>query len=275
MNAVDTDVFALIAPDCVRRGLVKDVLAAFASAGLSPVAWQLAEVGSREVDRMHEQVMARSTEVYRFRCLDLLFGLGPSLLLRLRDQDPGRGDPHQRAVRCKGASRNPAHGTIRHDLRAINVVLSLLHTSDSPADSRRESELIAAKDAWLPAQELPGFTGVLTAPHPERRGFRDVLAGVRARVIAVLWDDLDADGRALAGDLAGCGGLGDAGAGARVAELLARRHPLADVLRAPMDPTGDLRQIDLVARRLSGWGIDMDPWERTVLGTSLYFTPTW
>jgi nucleoside diphosphate kinase len=273
----DAQVFCVIAPDAVRRQLVGPILDRFAATGLRPAGWRLAELTSRQIDTMHELAMARSSQAYRFRCLDLLFGLGPSVLVRLADAEPHRGDPYARAHAAKGASdpRDAEPGSIRHDLGAINVVMSLLHTSDSPADAATEVGLlldgIVPADRWRDPVELPELLAVLTVQAPERRMFGDVLAGVRARVISRLWAVLGDEARAIAGRLAAGRELGADHAGEKIAlAAQAADDPLLAVLATRFDTPIDLRTTERV---LAGYGIGLDDWEAAVLGTSMYFPP--
>ncbi|MEV4114742.1 nucleoside-diphosphate kinase [Nonomuraea sp. NPDC049695] len=275
----DRHVFCLIGPDAVRRHLVGPILERFATAGLRPDGWRCLQLTSHQIDTMHELAMVRSSQAYRFRCLDLLFALGPSILLRLADVRPDLGDIYARATAAKGASdpKDAAPGTIRHDLRAINVVMSLLHTSDSPADAARESDLLLTGDdahhVWNDPRELPDLIAVTSRRRVENRLFGDVLADIRTRVLLALWPQLGSAARSEAGRLAAMGHLGDPATGRKLASMIhPTASPLLDVLEADFDRPIDLRS---VRGTLTGSGIDLDDWETAVLGTSMYFPPAW
>jgi nucleoside diphosphate kinase len=271
----DSHVFCMIAPDALRRHLAGAILDRFDAVGLRPAGWRLAELGSMQIDTMHELAVVRSTQAYRYRCLDALFALGPCLLLCLEDVKPHRGDPYARALQTKGAS-DPRHakpGSIRHDLHAINLVMSLLHTSDGPAESVAESAVLLAgvprPQWWREPNELSGLLAVIEAGTPERRLFNDVVAGVRARVVSRLWTALDVEARSMAGRLAAAGELGEDHAGEKIARVAnCGEDPLLGVLASRFDSAGDLRE---TVRALHGVGIELDGWEQAVLGTSMYF----
>jgi nucleoside diphosphate kinase len=275
-------VYCMIAPDALRRQLGRPILARFAKAGLAPVGWRLTPVTSLQIDRMSEHQRVGVGSVYRYRALDALFALGPALSVVLADtwsrpvpelyamvkEMKGNADPYRAAP-----------DTIRHDLRAVNTVLSLLHTSDSPTDSATECAILTGEadpDAFDATGDVASFIAMLEASQPaERRDFAEVLAGVRGRVLALLWSELAADGRHLATRLAAEGGLAEPQVGAILAEHVTDGLPpaLTALLRTPFD--GGEPRVDLVGTRLqlAACGLELDAWELAVLTTSSYFRP--
>lgn len=275
----ESAVFCLIGPDSVRRQLVRPILDRFAADGLHPSNWRSVEVTSAQVDAMTEANVKAAGQAYRYRCLDVLFSLGPSLALRLWDR---RGRSADRLYRdcavLKGAS-DPARarpGTIRRDLGSINAVLSLLHVSDSPPDSARESLVIlgSAGDVQPPGWRDPGGLGQwldLTARSrpAERRSFEDVLLAVRSRILIALDDCAQLDG--IPTDPP-AGWLLSTDVAALPQESL--RHVdsrLVELLTASWQPDRPQPDIDRADRLLRGIGTGLDPWERAVLATSTYF----
>lgn len=263
----NAELFCLIAPDAIRRHLVGPILSRFAARGLEPAGWCLRELTSLQIDTMHKLAMARSTHAYRFRCLDLLFALGPSILLRLADTGRVDDSPYSRALAVKGASdpRDAAPGSIRHDLRAINVIMSLLHTSDGPAESQHESELLLNGGTWRHPAELRELLMVLETGPAETRLFPEVLRGLRSRVLTVIWPVLGVEACATAARLAAAGELAAPRAGEKIA-LLAEcpGHALLSILAAGFDQPVDVRETRLLG---------LDDWETAVLFTSAYFPP--
>jgi len=268
MSEWDAEVFCLVAPDAVRRHLVVPILSMFAARGLTPNGWCMRELTSLQIDTMHEFAMVRSTHAYRFRCLDMLFALGPSILLRLADNGGFDGSPYARALEVKGASdpRDAAPGSIRYDLRAINVIMSLLHTSDGPAESRHESELLLDGSSWRDTGELGDLLSILQAGPAEVRLFPEALMGLRRSILTELWPALGAEARAEAGRLTAAGELAAPRAGEKIARLATcRGHPLLEILAAGFDQPVDV----LRTPRTLG----LDDWQTAVLFTSAYFPP--
>jgi hypothetical protein len=123
--------------------------------------------------------------------------------------------------------------------------------------------------------ELRTVLGLLDSDGPaETRGYLEVLAGVRRRLLAAAWDDLDAPSRRrVAGLTAGVAHLTAPGAGSRLADLLPAAHPLAAVLDCdftPDDPGPDLARVEPLLRQ---YGTALDRWEDLVLATSRRFPP--
>lgn len=273
-------VFCMLGPDCLRRHLTRPALDRFREAGLEAVRWHVTAVSPVRIDAMSEAQGAGPGQVYRYRALDALFELGPALLLVLLDL---RGRPaaelYDMTARLKGDARpeRAKPGTIRHDLHAINVVLSLLHLSDSPRASAREAAILLGGTTW-PGQRggLDEAVELLENSQPkETRLFPEVLAAVRGRIVLALWPLLSPDGRRLATQLAAKGQLSEPDAGERLAAGLAEAAHgtagLTGLLRARFDGTGPAPAMPEVQRLLRAHRIGLDPWEYTVLSTSAYF----
>jgi hypothetical protein len=168
-----------------------------------------------------------------------------------------------------------APGTIRRDLGAINVVMSLLHVSDGPAEARAESELLlaglASADRWWPPTELAAYLALLAAGPAERRSLHDVRGQLRAQLITALWAQLGDKAQTCAAELVATDALGEPDAGQVVAnQAECAGHPLLALLTERFDHPIDLRGVE---RALTGVGVDLDDWARAVLGTSMYFPP--
>jgi nucleoside diphosphate kinase len=275
-------IYCMIAPDCLRRGLASAVIGRLASAGLEPAGWLLSPVTAQHIDQVSDAQGVGASGAYRYRALDALFGLGPALSLVLADtQVRSSAERYQMVKALKGDAvpSRAAPGTIRRDLGAINAVLSLLHTSDSPAASARECALLTGRtdpEDFPGAGELAQVISLLESSQPaESRGFRDVLAAVRGRVIARCWASLPVPARNLAADLTAKRHIGDPAGGAALAGYLAGPAwaGLGDFLGARFDGSPPHPDMSAVQRMLAAFDIGMDPWERVVLATSSYFRP--
>jgi nucleoside diphosphate kinase len=277
----DRTVFALIGPDALSRHLGGAVLSRIEGAGYRPVAWKVIWHRPAELDFFHEQHISHAWQAYLYRLVDQLFAYGPTVALLVADERPDSADSHQRLRLVKGASEpaGAGPGTIRGDLGSINVMLSLMHSADSPADARHESSVFFGQEGVKPGgdpAELRSLLALLQlAGQAERRDYAGVLAGLRARALAAAWDELPRPVRKTTETMLepGAGGLAGAGSGERLADLLPVTHPLAAILRAgftPQSPGPDPERARLVLR---SYGTDLDSWEMLVLATSRRFQP--
>jgi nucleoside diphosphate kinase len=274
-------VFTLVCPDALARGLGRPAYDRFLAAGYTPVAAGVQWTRSPTLDEYNERNITEVWKAYLYRLIDLIFAYGPTVGLLLRAEDAG-GDAHQRLRAVKGASR-PADalpGTIRGDLRAINVTMDLVHTSDTPGESRTESAAFIAEDSWRAAGDpvaVRDLIGLVEAGYRrEDREYDQVLADVRTRMAGVVWDELTPAGRRLAlswsGDVAAAAAPGT---GARLAALLADpdRHPLAPLLRCEFLPDHPRVDLDRARHTLGHFGAGLDRWEHLVLTSSMRFPP--
>jgi nucleoside diphosphate kinase len=276
-------VFTLIPPDALTRGLGGQVLDRFIGAGFTPVASAVVWKRPQNLDEYNARNITEVWKAYLYRMVDLLFAYGPTVALLMRDdQPPEELTSHQRMRQLKGASSpsDALPGTIRGDLRAINVTCDLVHASDTPADSQHEAVSFADELGWsgLAGDGARDLIGLTMAGYPrEERGFDQVLACVRARVAGAVWADLTPPGQELA--LSWQGGqvaeIAAPGAGADLAALLRDpgHHPLAPLLRCEFQP--DSPRVDLagLGHVLRGFGGHLDRWEELVLTSSMWFRP--
>jgi nucleoside diphosphate kinase len=275
--AWDRTVFMLLAPDAIARHLAGDVVDRVVRLGFRPLAWRVLWHRPAQLDAFHERNITQVWKAYLYRLVDQLFAFGPTVALLVQDEgdQPGR-DSHQRLRDAKGASE-PAQtvpGTIRGDLRSINVMLSLVHSADSPADSRHESAVFADTDGFDEGEpdELFAVLGLLSGARPaERRGYPEVLAGLRSRLLAAAWSDLPKPARRAA--TASADGLAAPGTGPRLADLLPDGHPLAAGLRADFTPTSPGPDPARLHAVMAAHGTGLDTWESLVLATSRRFPP--
>jgi len=275
--------FALICPDAIARHLGSQIVRRFTDAGFAPLSWTCFWHRPDGLDDYFARNITQVWHGYLYRLADRVFDFGPTIALLLHDRAPVDGlTSHQRLRAIKGSSE-PAKaepGTIRGDLGSINVSLGLVHSSDSADESRRETEAFVGRDgfpAGLEPADLHNLLGLLETIRPaERREYEDVLAGLRARIIAVLWAELPPAARELGAKLrcAGVAALAAPGAGAQLADLLPPGgHPLEPALRCEYLPGHPRVDINHVGALLRAYGAELDPWEDVVLATSMQFEP--
>ena len=278
----DRTAFGLICPDAITRHLGGQLLGRLEENGFAPLAWRCFWHRPEGLDAYYERNITKVWQGYLYRLADRVFAFGPMIALLVHDQAPVDGlGSHQRLRAVKGSSEphKTTAGTIRGDFGSINVSLGLVHSSDSAAEARREAEAFAGRDGFPAGQDpadLYALLGMLEGGRPaERRGYDDVLAGLRARAVAVLWDVLRDPARELAGKLlaGGTAALAAPGAGAQLADLLPPDHPLEPVLRCEYLAGHPGIDLDRVGALLLAYGAPLDPWEDLVLATSMRFEP--
>jgi len=278
----DTTVFAMIYPDALARHLGIAVLDRIETAGFEPVAWRVLWHRPDDLDSFHARNIAHVWPTYFHRLIDQLFALGPTvgMLVAARQRAAGPAS-YRRLLGAKGHG-DPARaepGTIRGDLGSINKILSLVHCSDCPADSVRESAAFAGHDGFTRGEhpgELRALVTLLQAGTlPENRGYREVLAGVRARALVTALEDMRGPARGKAGAIldAGPAALAMRGSGERLAALLPAAHPLSGVLRADFTPQSPGPEPERAALTLAAFGVRLDDWQSLVLATSRRFWP--
>ncbi|MGI5272913.1 nucleoside-diphosphate kinase [Nonomuraea sp. CA-218870] len=272
----DRTVLFLFPPDALMRHLVTPVLERLERHGFEPTRYEVLWHRPPGQDAFQETKITSVWKAYFYRQVDVVFDLGPSLALLVEDRSPAP-EPHRRLRALKGASDPAAAepGTIRRDLRGVNVLLDLVHSSDSPEDSRHEAGIFMG-DGYGTAlhgdqRPLRDLVALLEAGIPrESREFDDVRTGLRSRVIAALWHVLDDGARKRAPELAE---ETRDGAGAELAALLPAGHPLAEFLACDFLPGGERLDLRRAAARLAVHGVSMDAWEHAVLQTSMVFPP--
>jgi len=269
----DRTVFSLLAPDAIARRVGDAVLDRMVDAGFRPVGWRGFWHRPADLDAFNERNITQVWHGYLYRLIDQLFASGPTIAMLLHDDrpDPDRTS-HQRMRAVKGPSEPAEAGpdTIRGALGSINVMLALMHSADPAADARHESGVFTSGTdgfAHGDPEELFSLVRLLQAAAPaETRGYPEVLAGVRARMLATVWDEWPAAARRAAAAFQP-DQLALPGAGKRLADLLPDAHPLGEALRADFSPTRPGPTLDRVRLLLRGYGTDIDPWEDLVLAT--------
>jgi nucleoside diphosphate kinase len=286
----------VLSPDSFIRGLGRRIVDELLSTGCEEVAARVVQPGSLLLDTIYDDLASKRIHfgTYRYRAIDALYGLGPSLALLLR----GSPGIHRRFTEMKGSGplERAAEASLRRRFGAVNTILGLLHASDSPEEAELDWRTFFVRE-WnnLGRSDLPEshtrpatpgarvLADLLDRPPGARegRGFLQVRDQFRRTVIAHLWELVPSPGAAslaegLAKDLAvpGGGPLDDdlvarfAESLDGAADLLVRRALTSSF--TPDDPPLDVHRL---WTSLLGYGIDVDPWSRAVLSTSQYFPP--
>jgi nucleoside diphosphate kinase len=269
----------LIAPDALARQLAEEVVLRIRDSGFRVVEHRLWTRPPERIEDFHRRNERVAENGQIFALVEKLFAFAPFVVAALEDAKPDGRSVHERLAELKGRG-DPlfaAPGSLRHDLMSVNTVLNIVHSSDGPADTAREAAILLSSGERAPSE--PGFTALLRSVRAAERGmtresrlFPDVLGGVRARVLAGLWDELPVEARRRLDSWCarhGVRGLGGAAGGALLAELL----PIGSHVDALIDSLAGGRPTEDIAdlRRL---GITLDPWEYLVLATSRFYAPT-
>jgi nucleoside diphosphate kinase len=292
----DDSFVLVITPDAFLRGVGSQILQEFCDRGFRPVDSRVVQPGARELDALYEDVIANngSWGTYRYRCVDALFGLGSSLATVMRENSPGPG-LHDRVQRIKGsgplAEADPQ--SLRRRFRSVNSILSLVHTSASPAEAELDYTIFFRRD-WLTDRagtraHLTGVENPVDAhfaaahlDHPgdsrETRGFTAVRRQLRARLVVHLWEHLSPELHAEVLDAFKTGDhayLDDqALRDTLCAHLATHVDPqIVAALATSFTPAGEPLAADRLWGALRGAGIGVDPWARAVLSTSQHFAP--
>jgi nucleoside diphosphate kinase len=282
----DSHVFALICADAVHRGVSHGIVRTLRAAGYEPVAAQVVRSDPEMIDELYSDLIASQWQTWRYRLVDASLGLGPSVALIC--QYAGRAaDPHHALAQVKGHSypQKAFPDTLRHTFGAINSVLSLIHTSDNASEAAREAAIFglgadsvdANLDTDRTCREIEHLCVLLDGSRPDTRGFCEVLADARARILLALRPSFPADVREqVSADFPVLEQLGDPAAGDRLARLVGgwAEPRVVQVLSCGFTPQWAdrirMRQVDEVFAAL---GLQLDPFEHVVLESSLHFPP--
>jgi nucleoside diphosphate kinase len=280
-------IFVLILPDAIVRGVHAELVARLAAERFPAVAARLALIDSDRVDELFADLIAGSWQTWRYRMIDDLFALGPTLALICR-YDGDAADPHL-VISAKKGHQHPhltQPGELRHDFGAINGILGVIHASDSPGEAQRDATVLGLTEADAAAQQagitdrLRLFCALTNPTSPETRDFDAVLGEVRADIVMAFWDKLSADGKiaelAILTKGNGPDSLAAASTAARLLELCRGSLPqdALDLLACDFTPSTrhGRRAADQFAT-LRRCGIALDRWQRLVLESSYYFEP--
>ncbi|MFF4415456.1 hypothetical protein ACFYY8_23235 [Streptosporangium sp. NPDC001559] len=281
-----------MSPDSFIRGLGRRIVDDVLNADCEEVAARVVQPGSLLLDVIYDDLALRRIHfgTYRYRAIDALYRLGPSLALLLT----GGPDIHRRFTEMKGSGplERASASSLRLRYGAVNTILGLLHASDSPQEAELDWRTFFVRE-WgnLGRGELPESHTQLATPGArtlaslldrppgtgENRGFLQVRDQFRRVLIAHLWELVpDSEAASVAHDLAGTPETPlDDELVARVAKSLDGSADLIlrRALGSTFTPEGPPLDTDRLWTALEGYGIRVDPWSRAVLATSQYFPP--
>ena len=272
--------FVMVNPDGMARGLAMDVLDRLEASGFTVHEARLVRVLQTNVMALHADVTSIEISMLPTYRLELqLFDFGPSIAMSVTRDGEVDGSVHEGLRRFKG-SADPhlsAPGTLRHDLRGINHTLRIVHCSESAREAKRSYDLFLRESPTASTRtDIRRLVEIAAyRPEPERRGFVSVLASLRARLLAILWDDLAPAGRQLVTQWASQtpAALAGRGAGLRLLPFLSNGdHPAARLLQSDFRPPEGL-DCCLFEEALAVLGVRLDAWEKLVLMSSCEFKP--
>lgn len=184
------EAFLLITPDAIARHATFEILRRLHEAGFQVTRFRVHHKPPQDIERFHARNAYVKADPQLHAMARELLSLGPSLALLLAaDAAAGTGDVFTRLSALKGFGdpRYALPGSIRRDLRSINVLLNLVHAAVD------EEELIRDREVFLGEPTENAFGGLLQAaidelhrrvPH-EARDLTAVLAAVRQRAPAI------------------------------------------------------------------------------------------
>ncbi|MEU6332495.1 nucleoside-diphosphate kinase [Streptomyces sp. NPDC047049] len=285
-------VVVVVSPDSFIRGVGRRIVDEVLISGCEEIAARVVQPGSLLLDTIYDDLARKRIYfgTYRYRAIDALYGLGPSLALLLR----GSPGIHQHFTELKGSGplEKASRASLRLRFAAVNTILGLLHVSDSPEEAELDWKTFFVRDWNNPGpSELPGsptrlgtpgarvLAGLLDSPPGtgESRGFLQVRDQLRRGLVAHLWELLPhAEAAPMARRLAALDSAPLSGEFVSrmaksldgAADLLLRRALTASF--TPDEPPLDTGRL---WRTLKGHGITVDPWARAVLTTCQYFPP--
>ncbi|HLU50352.1 MAG TPA: nucleoside-diphosphate kinase [Planctomycetota bacterium] len=139
----------ILKPDCVKRGLIGQIIARFEAKGLKIIGLRLKALSRQVVEKHYEEHAAKPF----FRDLCDFMTQGPVCVLAIEG-------PHAIAVARKLVGKTAGFeaepGTIRGDFGLSNQS-NLIHASDSPTSAARELELFF-EPSELVSHKLPAET---------------------------------------------------------------------------------------------------------------------
>ncbi|WP_217230780.1 nucleoside-diphosphate kinase [Streptomyces anulatus] len=154
-------------PDAAASGMAEAVVERISAAGFVPLGARVVRLSRGDVRALWWWHLKRAT-AERLLLLDAVAELGPGLVVLYRHPE---GDPARRLTALKGAN-DPAGrsaDTLRSLANSPNRLLTMVHTSDDPADVVRElavflpwrerAALVAS--AWA---NVPGSPSLLEGP---------------------------------------------------------------------------------------------------------------
>ena len=278
-----TTALMLITPDAVQRGLSAEVVRRVGLAGFRVVGHRPWYTAPDNLDAFHRRNGPVDRDPRLYRLVEQLFALGPLLALAVQEGGDHQPDQvHQRLKVLKGLG-DPAYaapGSIRNDLRSMNTILNIVHSSDDAEDTAREASwFLEAGPGRLetdPAALARSLYSIESGRSADDRCFQEILGGVRGRLLTALRPRLSAAQRRAIGDHRGPDALHHLGgqAGSEwLTEVLPLDHGLQGLVDPPLpgDRSNTAPQIE--TGRLAEFRVSLDPWEHLVLATSRYYPP--
>lgn len=174
---------AWLRPDAAAAGAIGEVAGRIEAAGFAAIGAAVVQLGRADVRALWWWQLKRAT-AERLLLLDAVAALGPGLVVLYRHPD---GDPALRLTRLKGGN-DPA-GRAPDSLRSVagspNRLLTMVHTSDDPADVVRE---LAVFLPWRERAALVASAWACGAPASSSAVLDGPLAAVRSAYVGQAGD---------------------------------------------------------------------------------------
>lgn len=182
----------LLTPDAMVRHLGVPIMARVAEAGFQVRTHRLLWTPPGRIGEFHDRHETVAADPALQALAQMLFELGPTLVavLALPGVDDATVYGRLRALKGRGDPAYAEPGSLRHDFGAVNTILNLVHTTESEVETRRERKIfLRGHDSA--GHDLASTLAMVERVLPkENRSYGDVLAGVRRKVLAALWDRL-------------------------------------------------------------------------------------
>ncbi|MFD0391964.1 nucleoside-diphosphate kinase [Streptomyces nogalater] len=136
----------VVSPDSFIRGVGRRIVDEVLASGCEEVAARVVQPGSLLLDAIYDDLSRKRIYfgTYRYRAIDALYGLGPSLAILLR----GSPGIHRHFTELKGSGplEKASPTSLRLRFGAVNTILGLLHVSDSPEEAELDWKTFFARD---------------------------------------------------------------------------------------------------------------------------------
>lgn len=288
----------LLAPETFALGCALPLIRRLESDGFVPLDVAIADpLSEDQIAAMF--VPSMQPRRYRFWLIASRFQMGPTAALLVTHPD---AEPTGSILQRRKGHRLPIRadiGTWRGDFGAISGVLNLIHTADEPIhmirqsapffSAERVSRALTNAGAFRRTHEKPAFRWSDVArysvlpferPNSSCRSFRSVYLAVLRRIIAVEWlETRDPDFAVAERELAAVAKVAATSTGSQcwnlpaTSAVAARSRSAFHTILAALLDVESMPNVawDRELARLLAAGIGIDPWEKLILLSTLYY----
>ncbi|WP_066506638.1 nucleoside-diphosphate kinase [Abyssisolibacter fermentans] len=273
INFWEDHLFVLITPDTIQRNLVKQIIEKLNENGFEPVYYEMVKATSQDLDKLYAVHIEKKWDSYRYRLIDMLFSLDICLALVVKAQD--KTNCYERLKKLKGNNspcKSPK-GTIRRDLRGINSIMGLLHTSDNPYESEWESSIFIKGDI----KEISNLSLLLKSMNfgLEKGDYLQVLNRLRMQLLLYILNKAEGKIRDKLTDyLISYKPLYGNEFNQVICSLELKDDELSEFICFNFNEVNKAYEGNLLEKKIVKYDANLDEWERLVLISSMYFEPT-